>query len=764
MKRILPEFVFSDEQLNMIRRLAKECNLCEDTVRILYGRGICDEDSIQKFMHPSKSHFISPFKMQGMREAVELIKRARDEEWEVVVYGDYDADGICASTIMANVLRDFGIEANICVPERQNGYGLSVTLIDEIFDEFFPQLFITVDCGISCAKEVEYIKELGAEVIITDHHELPDTIPDCICINPKFNDGYIYDNLCGAGVAFKVGCALLGEAAYKYLDFAAIATVADSVPLTGENRDIVYEGLNLINDTPSDCYVQFLNRQDSVTSQTLAFTIAPKINAAGRMGDAKAALTLFNERDKTKIFDLSAKLTAYNLERQKCCDELYSSAKQMIKDRGRTGRVIMLYNESWNSGFVGIVAARIAEEFSCPTILFVKNGDTLKGSARSIENVNIFEALKACESYIAEFGGHSQAAGVNVKLENFDNLNNALEEFLSNHYVQGDFVPTVFVNGSLDASYSEKFVRELELLEPFGVGNRRPMFEIDARSLSTRVLKPQGLHLSLKSGNLDLMYFGGAKYKKILESGIPKKLIFEYNVSTFRGKEYIKGFVRDLIYDSSSLQLASDEIAIGGINALSNGLNQPVESISKLEIEQLMARGGIGTLFVCWQFSTINKFENASNLNVDIFNPSAKSNLTQILLAPDSDADLSGYKRIIYLDGNESFVNRNFASKLYDEALVPDYINKLTCERQALVNIFTGISANSGNFNGCDAAETAIINSWNYEKPLVYFAIKVFEQLGIISYANGKLEIVRGVKSKLENSALYNAVDSIIKR
>ncbi len=330
--------------------------------------------------------------------------------------------------------------------------------------------------------------------------------------------------------------------------------------------------------------------------------------------------------------------------------------------------------------------------------------------------------------------------------------------------MQGDFIPTVFVNGSLDASYSEKFVRELELLEPFGVGNRRPMFEIDARSISTRVLKPQGLHLSLKSGNLELMYFGGAKYKKILESGIPKKLIFEYNVSTFRGKEYIKGFVRDLIYDSSSLQLASDEIAIGGINALSNGLNQPVESISKLEIEQLMARGGIGTLFVCWQFSTINKFENASNLNVDIFNPSAKSNLTQILLAPDSDADLSGYKRIIYLDGNESFVNRNFASKLYDEALVPDYINKLTCERQALVNIFMGISANCGNFNGCDAAETAIINSWNYEKPLVYFAIKVFEQLGIISYANGKLEIVRGVKSKLENSALYNAVDSIIKR
>ena len=206
---------------------------------------------------------------------------------------------------MCNALKDFGIQPVVYIPERADGYGLNIKSIDAIFEEYFPQLFITVDCGISCAEEIEYIKEQGAEVIVTDHHELPDRIPDCICVNPKFNDGYIYDNLCGAGVALKVGVALNGESAYRYLDFAAIATVADSVPLTGENRDIVYEGLKLINDSPRNCYSYFLNKTDSaVSSQTIAFGIAPKINAAGRMGDARSALNLFTATDGKVIFEI----------------------------------------------------------------------------------------------------------------------------------------------------------------------------------------------------------------------------------------------------------------------------------------------------------------------------------------------------------------------------------------------------------------------------------------------------------------------------
>ncbi|HIU00585.1 MAG TPA: DHH family phosphoesterase, partial [Candidatus Coproplasma excrementavium] len=447
MKRILPEFEFTDEQLNKIAALASKCGLTKTAASILYGRGVDTPEKVEAFVYPSRKHFISPFKMRGMKEACELIRRAKEEEWDVLVYGDYDADGVCASTIMGGALKDIGVNARVFVPERRNGYGVTVAALEEIFEDYFPQLVITVDCGISNAAEVEYLKESGCEVIVTDHHELPENIPDCICINPKFSDGYPYDNLCGAGVAFKVACALEGEAAYKYLDFAALATVADSVPLLGENRDIVAEGLRLINTNPRRCFSGFLTKsQEAADAHTLAFTIAPKINAAGRMGDAASALALFSETDEKAVFDLSARLTSYNQERQQRCDELYAQAKAKLSGRGAYGRIIMLWDESWNSGFVGIVAARLAEEYGRPVILFVNNNGMLKGSARSIEGVNIFEALKACSDFINEFGGHSQAAGVNVTEENFALLEGALEDYMERTYTAEDFIPTLYVS------------------------------------------------------------------------------------------------------------------------------------------------------------------------------------------------------------------------------------------------------------------------------------------------------------------------------
>lgn len=761
MKRILPEFEFTDEQLNTVRNLARECNLCEETVRILYGRGVRDKDSILKFLHPSKEHFISPFKMSGMREAVDLITLARNEGWAVVVYGDYDADGICASTIMGNSLKDFGIEPILCVPERRNGYGLSQGLIDEIFDEYFPQLVITVDCGISCAEEIEYIKEQGAEVIVTDHHELPDKIPECICINPKFNDGYIYDNLCGAGVAFKVGCALNGVSAYKYLDYAAIATVADSVPLTGENRDIVYEGLKLINCKPAESYAQFLNKQDYVTSQTLAFSIAPKINAAGRMGDAKAALTLFNETDSSKIFELTAKLTAYNIERQQRCDELYNSAKEMIKESGYRN-IILLCNESWNSGFVGIVAARLADEFSCPAILFVKNHGMLKGSARSVENVNIFEALKACSQYIEEFGGHSQAAGVNVSEDNFENLKGALEDYIAANYKRDDFIPTVYINGELNGQYSVKLVKELEMLEPYGVGNRRPMFEIDAGALSAKTVKT---HLSLKNDGFDLMFFSGLKYKRLVESQAPKKLVFEYNVSSFRGKEYVKGFVRDIIYDGSARNFADDEIALSTVEMLANPEIAVSERyISKQNIEELMQSGSDGTVYIAWDNETVEGFKNAANVNCELFTPSARNFSEVILIAPAPDCDLSGYKRVIFLNGDIFKVRlpslENKAVEYCEIPSLPKFIKNLSCERENLLSDFAGISANAGNMVGESAYDIAEASNAS-DRIQLMFALQVFKQLGLVSVEGGALQVIRGVKTKLENSDLYNFIKEV---
>ncbi len=771
MKRILPEFEFSEEQRRGIGALASACNLSQTAAAILYGRGVNTPEKAEAFIHPSKSHFISPFKMRGMQEACSLIKLARDEEWDVLVYGDYDADGVCASTIMGGALKDYGVNVRVYVPERRNGYGVTVAAIDEIFEDYFPQLVITVDCGISNAEEVEYLKESGCEVIVTDHHELPENIPDCICINPKFEDGYPYDNLCGAGVAFKVACALNGKSAYKYLDFAALATVADSVPLMGENRDIVAEGLKLINTSPRKWFSNFLTKtQDGADAHTLAFTIAPKINAAGRMGDAASALALFSETDEKAVFELSARLTSYNQERQLKCDELYNQAKAKLSERGAYGRVIMLWDESWNSGFVGIVAARLAEEYGRPVILFVNNGGMLKGSARSIEGVNIFDALKACSDFISEFGGHSQAAGVNVTEENFALLEGALNEYMERTYTAEDFIPTIYISGMLDGENVLRLSRELETFEPYGVGNKRPMFAAKVEECRPRAIKPFSPHLTFKCGGLEMMFFGGAKYVEILRSPAPKTLVFEYNVSRFRGREYVRGFVRDVIYSSESGGYAGEYIAANAVMraALPQVSCSPVYKTAA-EIDKIMEEddGGYGTLYIAEDYATLSKYKNAGRFFADTFNLSAKSLINTVLVAPRPDCDFSGYRRIIWLDKP---LKITFPSAEGKEVIICSDIDGcaplagIESSRESLLKIFAFLSANSGSIEGVNAEEAAFGLKTNCRVSELLFAIKVFEELGLVSFAEGRLVIYRGIKTDLKNSALYNTVANLNRR
>ncbi|MCM1439217.1 MAG: single-stranded-DNA-specific exonuclease RecJ [Roseburia sp.] len=765
MKKIIAEAEFSDGQLKEIAALAQKAGLCEQTVRILYGRGIDTADKISAFIHAGKERFLSPFLMSGMKEAVQLITRARDEEWSVAIYGDYDADGVCASTVLCRALAEFGINAAVYVPERRNGYGLNTGSIDEIFEEFFPQLFITVDCGISNAREVEYIKEQGAEVIVTDHHELPEILPDCICINPKISDAYPYDNLCGAGVAFKLACALNGNGAYKYLDFTAIATVADSVPLTGENRDIVVEGLKLINSSPRKNYANFLKKDERVSSQSLAFSVAPKINAAGRMGDAKAAVNLFLSDDEGEIYDYSVKLTLYNSERQKYCDELYMSAKRLFKEKGANGRVILLCGEDWNAGFVGIVAARLAEEYCRPALLFVKNGNKCKGSARSIDGVNIFEALKACSQYIEEFGGHSQAAGVNVDVENMDMLESALNEYLKENYAADAFIPTHYINGEFGGVIPARFMRELTLLEPFGVGNRKPQFVLNASACRARALKEGSPHIALKCDGLDLIYFSGARYSKIIKSAVPKRIVFEYSVSCFKGKEQVQGYVRDIVYQPESCAFAAKEINLNGITAAACA---EVE-INKIPLTKAQAQaeidgcGEYGTVFIASSLATLKRF-NLRETEVNLFVLSSGNLSAAALISPVTECDLSGYENVVFLDEPARIALPSLAGKTVKVCTeIPGFsaLTGLNCERERLLSVFKTLSANSFNVCGESLEEIAASTDLGTTPEQALFALKVFEQLGLITLKGGKLSVVRGIKTQLTNSELYNFVNSL---
>ena len=768
MKKIVPEYSFSEEQLNTIALLAEETGLTEQITRILYARGIDDAQKIRRFMHPSEKNFLSPFLMKGMREAVELITQARDEGRTVVVFGDYDADGICASAIMYHALRDFGIEAHVYVPERVDGYGLSEEAIDRIFEDCNPELFITVDCGISCAKEAQYIYELGSDVIVTDHHELPEVLPDCIIVNPKLQDDYPYDNLCGAGVAFKLACALIGEKAYQYLDFATLATVADSVPLLGENRDIVTEGLKLFNHKLRPCFAQLLGKvYDGITAQNLAFNIAPRVNAAGRMGDAQAAFQLFISEKESEIYELSTKLCLYNTERQKCCDELYLSAKQKLKEKGAYGNVIMLSDESWNTGFVGIVAARIAEEYNRPTLLFVHHGDMLKGSARSIESVNIFTALKNCSEYIEEFGGHAQAAGINIRVDKFQDLERALNEEIGKTYTKADFEQIIPVSEEIDGFVSEKFARELNQMEPYGVGHRRPLFAISAGACTARPVKAMSPHLSVRSDYLELMYFSGAKNLKIIESDVKKHFVFEIILSKFRGRETIKGHVRDLLYDGRTGRSAAESIFA---NAMARAHNEGVgvypEELSTAEIVSLIqekqAECAYGLCLIASDRRTLRLYEGLEEFGCDLFYPSSRNLSNTLIVSPAPDADLSGFKDIVFLDMPSDFNIPSIVDKnVYVNRDICGYkmLEGLDVHRESLLTIFSALRREVNSLRGQTAEELAFsCNALGFDMREFIFAINVFEELGLLSFADGRLTIYRGIRVELSDSKIYQKV------
>ncbi len=759
MKKLVREFEFSPEQLHTVEELARAFSVTETTAGILYARGVDTEQKFRAFLAPSEKNYLSPYLMKGMREAVDLITRARGEGWRVAVFGDYDADGIGACAVLSRALRAFGIEPYLYVPERTDGYGLSVAALDKIFDEFFPDLVITVDCGISCREEVEYIKEQGAFAIVTDHHELPDVLPDCIIINPKLKDDYPYDNLCGAGVAFKLAQALIGKEAYGLADFAALSTVADSVPLLGENRDIVAEGLRLINETPRTAFSALLGKAGEVTAQTLSFTVAPRINAAGRMGDAAAALRLFTSEDEAEIYELAARLIAYNSERQKLCDEVYAQAHAQLAEEGAFGNVVMLAGEDWNAGFVGIVAARLAEEYARPTLLFVKRGEQLKGSARSIENVNIFEALKGCSEYIEEFGGHAQAAGVNVSEENFASLKAALDAYIGSHYTREDFTPTVAVAGEAPSDF-RTVAKELTMLEPCGMGNRRPLFVMEARAVAAGPLKPDSPHLSMTVGGMDLVYFSGLKDLEILRSDVKKYIVFEYNVSKFRGKEYIKGFVRCVLYDGMS----GEEVSLDAFERMlrlvpARGTVLPEEELSRL-IETRTKACAYGLCAVVSDRSTLARFPALKGVGVDLFHPSAGGGNT-VLYAPDPDCSLAAYREVVCLDAPALLPADLGHAKVYLNGSVADMgaFDRISCVREALLSLFARLKEYEGVETGDSYAEAARrLHAMGDPPEQLCFGLAVFEELGLIRLSEGRLAFVRGVRTDLNHSAIYRTV------
>ncbi|RTE08270.1 single-stranded-DNA-specific exonuclease RecJ [Paenibacillus whitsoniae] len=497
----------ADEEL--VRIFVQELQIDPLVARILVLRDIRTVPAAKQFLNGSADDYHDPFGLDGMREAVERIRKALDNGEFIRIYGDYDADGVSSTSLMAHLLDGLGAKFDTYIPHRiREGYGLNRGAVT-LAKEQGVQLLITVDTGISAAEEIAYCRELGLDVIVTDHHEPPERLPEALAvINPK-KPGcpYPYKYLAGVGVAFKLAHALLGRFPDELLEFAALGTVADLMPLTGENRLIVKHGLERMQDSAYAGFraliaVSGIERKE-VTAGHIGFSLAPKINASGRLEAADIAVKLLTTRNLQEAEQIAAELDMLNKERQQIVEDMVSEAFVMAEAQREKGmdKVIVVAAEGWNVGVVGIVASKIVERYYRPTLVLSIDPATgkAKGSARSIAGFDLYQALTACKELFDHYGGHQAAAGMTLKRSHLDELTHRLNEIAASLLTEQDYIPLIKADSQCHlADVPIACIEQLELLAPFGMGNPSPRFLFSGASLSDiRTMGKEKQHLKL---------------------------------------------------------------------------------------------------------------------------------------------------------------------------------------------------------------------------------------------------------------------------
>ena len=754
--KIIYERALNEKELQKVNTISKECGILHDTARLLFYRGIDNLDKAKRFLNPGKHGFNDPYLLSGMTEAVKRIIKAKDNGESVLVFGDYDADGVCATAILYYCLNEFGIRARTVIPERREGYGINLQTIAKHSAEGKIDLIITVDCGISDYEKIEQLKEQGIEVIVTDHHEPPEILPECIRVNPKLKgQEYPFNGLCGAGVAYKLGYALIGEEADKYLDFAAVATVADSMDLVSENRDIVVEGLKILNsDKIKPCFKYLLgdNCKQITAQQSLAYTIAPRINAGGRMGDANCALRLFLSKNENEIFDLSAKLNSYNVARQVECDNIYRQAKSMIKEQGKdSNSVILVGNESWDAGFIGIVAARLVEDYNKPVIVFAGQDEHFKGSARSVDGINIYDAICSVKDCLMGFGGHSQAAGLSVSKENFEILERRLNDCLREQVSVLDTTPKIYVEWEIHEEFSMRFAKEIELLEPFGTANKKPLFATKVNKVSAMPLKKDSPHYSFNTEALEMLDFNGGGDVEPLALPIDKTVIFEPNVSLFKNRVSLKGYVRYIVCEYGDFS----EIRL---HIFENNLKNLLSDVSEQNIKPIAdfnKATGYGKTYLVSDPSNLKKHQSLNGKLTSLFVSSSKNSLDSIIVSPREIPQSA--TAIIYVD--KPMQPLEFLGESYyltDDCGYKD-IDLVSVDRSVFSYIFALLKNHTGkSFNSATEFYYKHVNEVNPHNFI--FATTVFIELGIFKIVNGVLQYDVNVKNPLTNSKVYSKI------
>ena len=504
----------------------------------------------------------NPFLLNDMDIAVARIEKSIMRNEKITVFGDYDADGVTSTSILYMFLRENGADVDFYIPNRfSDGYGMNVDAIRKIADNG-TKLIITVDNGIAAYNEVEYAKTLGVDIIITDHHECPERIPDCCAvINPKRKDStYPFSELAGVGVAFKLITALnkdsLERVIKKYILITAIGTIADVVPLNDENRAIVIMGLKMVgydNNIGIKALLNVLGIEGEGKVADFAFGIVPRINAAGRLEDASVCVELFSSTDYSRCYAIAKKLDELNSQRQDIEKNIADNVFQLIDDNKLyKDNVIVVYGEGWNSGVIGIVASRVSEVYYKPCIVLTDDINSIvKGSGRSVNDFDLYEALSACSELLMKFGGHSLAAGLSMNKENIDLFRVKINEYADNLLNGESFVQKINIDYILkDVFLDTKSIKSIEVLEPYGVGNPRPVFALFGAEVIRKSLLSDGKHirLVLKCNNtlIDAIGFSMGEFSSIISVGNYIDIAGNLDINSYRGVETPQIIIKDI--------------------------------------------------------------------------------------------------------------------------------------------------------------------------------------------------------------------------
>lgn len=571
--------------------------------RLLQARGLETREAAEAFLHPCREQILPPLLLSDMMIARDLLLAAVAENKRIVIYGDYDCDGVCACAILLDVLQQMGARADCYIPDRETeGYGLNMQAAEKLAGQY--DVMITVDCGITSVAEVALAKEKGMVVIVTDHHTPGDVLPGADAVVSPLLGDYCFPGLCGAGVAWKLALALDEEKAQPLMELAALATVADMVPLMQENRAIVKLGLEQMSRTSRPglkALMAVAGMERGPDAQQVAFQLAPRINACGRMDSARIALDLLCEKDIRKAMLLAGQAQGLNERRKKLENSVVEEARAQVAGMDlQAYHAIVVCGNDWNKGVVGLAAGKLAEQWGYPAVALARDKENYVGSARSASGVDIYAALKTCEDLFIRFGGHKQAAGMTLPAEKLEEFRTRLSDAVKAQR-QGLAPRKQYIcDSEMDfADITVENVEKMNLLEPFGMGNPSPVFvSRKAKALNLRAVGAEGKHLQCEflQGEQQRkgIFFGGGQWQG---KGGVYALVYQLSLNVFREKTTAQMQVKYMAPEPECMQqdMAGEALAMAAIVRT----EQQNDALISAEEMDVLLQGSQGTLLVC---------------------------------------------------------------------------------------------------------------------------------------------------------------------